>query len=165
MGRRGRVNAGAMPLRNRDSMKFGLFHAFVMLTVLAANLAAVTSTSAEFTNAVNVLTYLLVSATFAGLASPRQRPFWIAYVSTTSVFMVLILSKSIGITALVNKALMAVSQSGALPAADQAAGYFPLINLQSSLESLLPPVAGLISGIVARLTLGTTGGADETDRR
>jgi hypothetical protein len=132
-------------------MRFALFHILVIVAVLAANLAAITSHSQLFTHSVVVFTHLFVASSFAGLTLSNSRPFWIAYVSGTSMCTLLLATRSPSATALLTMVASSVDASRMLPNADQSTGYFPLLNLQHSLEALTPPIAGATSGIVSLL--------------
>jgi hypothetical protein len=132
-------------------MRFALFHILVIVAVLAANLAAITSHSPLFTHSIVVLTYLFVASTFAGLTLSDSRPFWIAYVSATSMCTLLFATRASSTTALLTMVVSSVDASRMLPNADQSTGYFPLLNLQHSLEALIPPIAGATTGIVSLL--------------
>lgn len=130
-------------------MKFGIAFLVLLVSIVALHLSAIVSKNAWFTSFVFLFTYMVIAGSFAGLAQPTQRPFWIAYVSATSLFILLLVTRNAALNILVNTLLIYAQQL--LPAADGGTNYFPLVNLQSSLETILPPTLGFLTGCMASL--------------
>ena len=124
----------------------------VTLALLIGNVSAAISHSNGWVAAMMVLSCFLNAVLLAGIISTCElRSSWIAYIITTSLFMMLVITRAEGLSEVMQHVAVVVGSWGILPAENSSLNFFPVDRLRGALENSCPPMFGVAAGFVAIL--------------
>ncbi len=133
-------------------MRAAIVLILVTLSLLVGNIIAGNSNSNAWIGLMMVLSCFLNAVVIAGIVSTcPMRSSWIAYIITTSLFMLLVVTRSEGLSATMQQVAELVNGWGVLPRENSSLNFFPVDRLRAALETSSPPLFGIAAGWVAIL--------------
>ena len=124
----------------------------VTLFLLLGNVFAAISNSNGWVSVMMVLSCFLNSVLIAGIISTcEMRSSWLAYIITTSLFMVMVIIRPEGLTGVARNVAELMVGWGVMPPENSSLNFSPIDRLQAALEVSCPPMFGVAAAFVAIL--------------